>query len=1208
MKKILAIILTVFMALQMIPFGVLAEDGGSGAEDGFSYSVNDGGATVDGYNGSGTEVIIPDELGGYPVTGVGAEAFKDHRELVSVTIPETVSLIGSQAFYGCTGLQTVYYNAVSAADLQDDSNAFYSAGTGNVSGMTVIFGGLVQRIPAYLFYTVYDDTTIPEIEDSFRPGYRTNAAGTRDVTCYIGLTSVRIPVSVTTIGSNAFNTCEKLTDVFYEGTEAEWLGIDVGSGNTKLLNATLHCEGDEPEDQEFTYSTGADGITVTAYNGTGTEVVIPGEIDGYSVTGIGARVFYNRTDLISVTIPESVKMIGDCAFYGCTALTTVRYNAAEVSDLSSLAKAFYKAGTETDTGMRVFFGDSVTRIPAYLFYSPDDTETPEVDDGIGAGIRIRSAGTRSIDAGIGLTEVTVPTSVTSIGSNAFNTCEQLTDVYYGGTRAEWEQIAVANGNNWLLNATIHYTGSETEEPLFTYRTESGGITVTGYTGTAAEVVIPGEIDGYTVIGIGARAFYNRDDLVSVTIPESVTAIGGFAFYGCTRLATVWYNAVSVANLNSGSRAFEKAGTGTENGMKVIFGETVRRIPAYLFYTTADTETPEIEDRLRPVLRVTGTGTRTVSAKVGLTEAVITAGVTEIGSNAFYNCTDLTEVTIPGSAEILESYAFGACSGLTSVTFENRYTAIHATAFSEMSLSAEICGIDCSTAARFAAEHGFRFRSTGTAEHVTDPDDPGTVVREPSCEEEGCLTRTCTVCGAAVESAVPATGHRWGAPSWNWSDDGGSASAVFTCENDHSHVRTVEADVTVQTVDATPTATGLKTCTASATFEGTEYTDIVEEILPVLDTTYTLTYDANGGTGAPETQTVTNNTLSAEFTVSSTVPVRPGYTFRGWSRIEDAEVPMEETTVRMDYPETDLVLYAVWEVNVPAFKSQSLVLSGQIGLNFFLELPEIPGVDYTKSYMTFTIGQDQTEYRDDFDPEHMNGAHTRYGFTCFVNSIQMADTITATFHYGDGQTVSKEYSVVQYIDFFEKNIGSFNQKTITLIQAIADFGHYEQIYLADVNGWTLGEKYAEMTTFYTTEFDYDAILSKVDGKAFVKELDGSGVTKATYKLHLDSETTVDVFLTPKSGVTLTASATFNGKTYAAEKQKDGRYLVQIPNISAHQLGDMITVTGNAGGAFTVKVSALSYVRSVLKSDSTNKAAKDGMSALYEYYAAVLAYRK
>ena len=294
--------------------------------------------------------------------------------------------------------------------------------------------------------------------------------------------------------------------------------------------------------------------------------------------------------------------------------------------------------------------------------------------------------------------------------------------------------------------------------------------------------------------------------------------------------------------------------------------------------------------------------------------------------------------------------------------------------------------------------------------------------------------------------------------------------------------------------------------------------------------------------------------------------------------------------------------------VPAFKSQSLVLSGQIGLNFFLELPEIPGVDYTQSYMTFTIGKSATEYRDDFDPGHMNSAGTRYGFTCYVNSIQMADTIKAVFHYGTNRTVTKEYSVAQYIDFFEKNINSFNAKTIALIHAIADFGHYEQIYLADVNHWTIGESYAEMEKYYTETYDYSTILSAVNSKAFVKTLGNSDVEKATYKLHLDSETTVDVFLTPKSGKTLTASATFNGETYTAVKQSDGRYLVQIPNISAHQLGDMITITGTAGTAFSVQVSALSYTRSVLNSTSTNKAAKDGLSALYAYYTAVLAYRK
>ena len=292
---------------------------------------------------------------------------------------------------------------------------------------------------------------------------------------------------------------------------------------------------------------------------------------------------------------------------------------------------------------------------------------------------------------------------------------------------------------------------------------------------------------------------------------------------------------------------------------------------------------------------------------------------------------------------------------------------------------------------------------------------------------------------------------------------------------------------------------------------------------------------------------------------------------------------------------------------PVFRSQSLVLSGQIGLNFYMELPEIPGVDYMESYMTFTVGRSGAEYRDGFDPNHRSSDGTRYGFTCYVNSIQMADTITATFHYGNGKTVSREYSVARYIEFFELNAGSFDARTSALIHAIADYGHYEQIYLADVNGWTVGAEYAEMSAHYAETYDYASILAEVSGKAFVRDLGDSDVEKTAYKLHLDSETTVDVYLTPKDGAEIEASAVFGGRTYTAVMQGDGRYLVRIPNISAHQLGNMITVSGTAGSAFTVRVSALSYVRSVLNSAGSNKAAKDGLSALYAYYAAVSAYR-
>ena len=460
--------------------------------------------------------------------------------------------------------------------------------------------------------------------------------------------------------------------------------------------------------------------------------------------------------------------------------------------------------------------------------------------------------------------------------------------------------------------------------------------------------------------------------------------------------------------------------------------------------------------------------------------------------------------------------------------------------------------------------------------------PGTPVKEnekaPTCTADGSYDEVtyCTVCRKELKretKTVQATGHEWNAPTYEWASDNSTATAKRVCAHDASH----EEKETVKTsseVTKEPTCTepGETTWTAAFTNKAFAGQTKTEANIPAL----------GHEPGDPVTENAVPATEEADGCHDEVV-----YCAR-------CGAELSRTTVTDKYVK-------------PEFRSQSLVLSGQIGLNFFLELPELEGVDYGESYMEFTVGKDPAVYRDAFDPDDTNSDGSRYGFTCYVNSIQMADTITATFHYGDGKTAVKEYSVAQYIEFFDEHAGDFSEKTIALIHAIADYGHYEQIFLAEVNGWTVGDKYAEMKACYTDPYDYAAILAAVEDKAFVKTLDGSGVTKASYKLHLDSETTVDVFLTAKSGVTLTASAEFGGKTYEAVKQNDGRYLVRIPGISAHQLGDMITITGNAGGAFTVKVSALSYTRSVLNSGAAGKAAKDGVSALYAYYAAVLAYR-
>ena len=114
----------------------------------------------------------------------------------------------------------------------------------------------------------------------------------------------------------------------------------------------------------------------------------------------------------------------------------------------------------------------------------------------------------------------------------------------------------------------------------------------------------------------------------------------------------------------------------------------------------------------------------------------------------------------------------------------------------------------------------------------------------TCETAGVKAHwVCSVCGKLFSDAegktettleklaIPATGHAYGAPVWKWTDDF-TASATFTCSNDASHVKTVNATVTNEvTTEATCEADGVRTYTAKATFEGEEYTDTKTEVIP-----------------------------------------------------------------------------------------------------------------------------------------------------------------------------------------------------------------------------------------------------------------------------------------------------------------------------------------------------------------------------------------
>ncbi len=291
---------------------------------------------------------------------------------------------------------------------------------------------------------------------------------------------------------------------------------------------------------------------------------------------------------------------------------------------------------------------------------------------------------------------------------------------------------------------------------------------------------------------------------------------------------------------------------------------------------------------------------------------------------------------------------------------------------------------------------------------------------------------------------------------------------------------------------------------------------------------------------------------------------------------------------------------------PAFRSNSLVLSGQIGVNFFMELPAIGGVDYADSYVTFTIPHGSVTERADFDPNARNAASTYYRFTAYVNAIQMAEPITATFHYvenGEKKTVENTFAIRDYLirfdNMLEENPDVFDEQTVSLVHALADYGHYVQIFLSEHRDWEIGADYAESDRFYTNAYDIEAVRDAVGAYAIsrVNETDGD-LEAISYSLLLDSETAIKVYFTPSESYTGAVAATADG-TACSVIGTGGRYAVVIPKISAHKLTEShtIAVTTEHGTA-TVTVSALSYVKGLLDYD-TDADSQNAMAAIYAY---------
>lgn len=310
---------------------------------------------------------------------------------------------------------------------------------------------------------------------------------------------------------------------------------------------------------DLTYTISSEGATLTGYNGTAAEVVIPDTLGGQPVVAVAAGAFENAPSIRALCLPDTVTRIEAGALGGCDRLVMLQTPVCTAEDqpwfgsLFSLTAGYTGNTRAVPATLSTLILTGTTAVPDHAFYSCTGLEVIECGAGmvqlgdfafygcsslayVSLPDRLERIGSYAFANCMSLISLTIPSGVQSLGAHMLENCgriESLTLPFAGGSPQGEDSYL-----GFLFGAE-HYTLSEGFLPSSLRRVEilSGISSIPANAfyecSRIREILLPD-----TVTEVGHRAFYRCAYLKSINLPQGLTTLGDEAFSGCVRLTEI----------------------------------------------------------------------------------------------------------------------------------------------------------------------------------------------------------------------------------------------------------------------------------------------------------------------------------------------------------------------------------------------------------------------------------------------------------------------------------------------------------------------------------------------------------------------------------------------------------------------------------------------------------------------------------------------